>query len=364
MDAKPQDLGVVVVGVGYLGRQRAAAAVAAHGTRLVAVTDRDPKRADAVARRFGARAVKNLAAALELPGVDAVVIATPPSDHVESAHQALDAYKHVLCEKPLAIDPDDARSLALHADEAGVRLATGHNHRYYAPVRDAYHLVANGCIGRLESMRIQIGHMASAAFLGGWHTDLAVSGGGTLMDNGPHACDLIRRFLGEVVAGYGYVRNALDLPLGCESEAYATFRDQDRGIAELRSSWSLEQGYLSVELRGSRGYLNVETAPWRLCGRLFDGRLLDNRYLLQRAQEIVFRRRFGCQQSLVRELEAFVSHDPSISRSGANGWDGCRAVEMIAAVYESARSGLEASLRPPTMRTPHVLAASVQKGVA
>src|SRR5207237_302473 len=114
MDASGKKVGLLVVGTGYLGAQRAAPAVAARGA-------------------------------------------------------SLEAGKHVLCEKPLAIDAAEARSLALLADARGVRLATGLNHRFYPPVRDAMALISAWAIGRVESVRAQIGHKADAAFLAGWH---------------------------------------------------------------------------------------------------------------------------------------------------------------------------------------------------
>ena len=72
-------MGVLVVGVGFLGAQRAAAARVAQGARLVAVTDVRPDLAGAVASRHRSLAVPGLSEGLKLPGVDAVIIATPPS---------------------------------------------------------------------------------------------------------------------------------------------------------------------------------------------------------------------------------------------------------------------------------------------
>jgi predicted dehydrogenase len=366
MDAKHQSMGLLIVGAGFLGGQRAAAAVAARGVHLAGVMDREVLRAEVLARRHHVSVVHSLADALRDPAVDAVVIATPPNDHAEIAHQALEAGKHVLCEKPLAVDPDDARSLATHADHAGLTLATGLNHRFYPPVRDALRLVSAWAIGRVESVRVQIGHKATRAFLQGWHTDLAISGGGTLMDNGPHACDLIRLFLGEIIAAQGFVRDALELPSGCESEAYAHFRSHDDGIAELRSSWTLERGYLSLEIRGSSGYLFVDTAPWSLAGCLADGRRIAHHYVSQRIAELSYRRLHGCEHSFVTELEAFVMPKAAHThpRPNATGWDGARATEMIAAVYDAARSGNESVLKPPQVRLPHLRTHVPLKGVA
>jgi predicted dehydrogenase len=347
MEASGLGLGFLVTGAGFLGSQRAAAVMAARGCRLVAVHDTDQPRAAAVAGQHGVRVAADYAEALAWDEVDAVIIATPHADHFDQAWLALEAGKHVLCEKPLTIRADEARRLALRADALGLRLATGLNHRFYPPVRDALALISAWSIGRVERVEAVIGHRASPEFLRTWHTDVARSGGGTLMDNGPHACDLIRLLLGEVVAVRGAVRDSLGLPEGCESEATAWFRDHDRGTAELRSSWVQDTGYLTLDITGSEGWLHVETAPWRLKGALEGGRRISCRYLGERLAERRFRGLFGCERSLVREVEAFAAR-PSLRqpRAEASGWDGWRVTEMIEAAYRSSELGQELTLEP------------------
>jgi predicted dehydrogenase len=348
MDASGLGVGFLVVGTGFLGAQRAAAAMAARGTRLVAVHDANADSASAVARQHGVRVANDYAEALEWDAVDAVVIATPHADHFEQALMALEAGKHVLCEKPLTIDPDQARHLAVRADELKLRLATGLNHRFYPPMRDALNLVSTWSIGRVERVVAEIGHMASPSFLASWHTSVARAGGGTLMDNGPHACDLIRRFLGEIVTARGELRNTLGLPPGCESEALAVFHDHDRGVGEVRSSWTQASGYLTIEIKGTRGHMRIETAPWKLTGVLASGRPVYRRYITERLAERRFKGLFGTERSLVRELEAFVAKPNRRNpRNEATGWDGCRVTEMIDAVYRSDQlGGEEVLLRP------------------
>jgi predicted dehydrogenase len=339
-------VGVLVVGAGFIGSQRAAAVCAARGTRLVAVHDCRSDVAEAVARRHKAERVRDYESALERADIDAVIVSTPHSDHFDQVRGALEARKHVLCEKPLAIHPDEARALALRARELRLKLATGLNHRFYPPVVDALELVASWSLGRIESVRAEIGHKAGDAFLASWHTDFARSGGGTLMDNGPHACDLIRLFLGEITGAKGYCRRSPGLPHDCESEAYALFKGPAQGFAELRASWSQPAGYLTVEVRGSDGWLSVETAPWRLSGVLTEGRSVHRTYPLDRAAERLFRLRFGCERSLVREIEAFVSNPDAQGWPAATAWDGCRVAEMIDAVYRSDASGEEVMIAP------------------
>jgi predicted dehydrogenase len=351
MDAVGNGKGLnwLVVGTGFLGSMRAAAVGAARGSALAAVIDLDADSAQRVALQCGVEALTDLDDGLNRPDVNAVVIATPHADHAAQVRQALDAGKHVLCEKPLTIDADEARALAVLAESKGLRLATGLNHRFYPPVRDALQLVEARAIGRVERVRATIGHRASPEFLASWHTDPARSGGGTLMDNGPHACDLIRRVMGEIITARGEVSDPLGLPEGCESEAVALFLDAEGTRGELTSSWLQDDGYLSIEIRGDAGRLHVETAPWQLSGKLSDGRRIKRRYGLDRVAERIFRLRFGCERSLVWELEAFAG---LATHRGvcATAWDGYRATEMVQAVYASSGTGREVALSPMPIR--------------
>jgi predicted dehydrogenase len=340
-------LRILVVGAGSIGAQRAAAACAARGTALAGVVDIDLGRARTVAGRLGVFAAGSLEEGLGWEGVDAVVVATPHANHVESVELALARGEHVLCEKPLAIDPADARRLAAQADDAGLRLATGFNHRFYAPIRDLLSLVENDTVGRVEGVRVQIGHHASDAFLRGWHTNRTISGGGTLIDNGVHACDLIRLLVGEVESVTGRVRRDSSADDNCEREAFGLFVGSEGALAELHSSWVLRRGYLTIEVRGDHGWLVAETAPWRLLGEIAGGRRVDRRYRTGRLAERIFRARSGCERSLVVELEAFAAGIglgwPGL---GASAEDGCRATEMVRGLYESDRRRAEVALVP------------------
>jgi predicted dehydrogenase len=344
MAASRETIGVLVVGAGFLGAQRAAAAEAARGTRLVGVVDIDLGRARSVAARHGGFAVSDIEDGLARDGVDAVVVATPHADHVESVELALARGKHVLCEKPLAIDGDDCRRLAEQADDAGLRLAVGFNHRFYPPVRDAIAIVDRGEVGRVEGVRVQIGHHASEEFLKGWHTDREVSGGGTLLDNGVHACDLIRRLAGEVDAAWGALRHDREALDACEREAFGLFFRGDDAVAELHSSWNLRRGYLTIEVRGERGWLVVETAPWRLDGRLTSGKRVARGYFADRVRERLFRARFGCERSFVQELEDLAATIGGRPRMGGSSEDGCRATEMVLGLYKSDRQRAQVPL--------------------
>ena len=88
-----------------------------------------------------------------------------------------------------------------------------------------------------------------------------------------------------------------------------------------------------------------------LTGVLSTGRIEHRTYFLERIAERLFRARFGCERSLVREVESFVS-SPREHRREGTGWDGCRVTEMIDAVYRSDETGEEVRLDPPLVNLP------------
>src|SRR4051812_31685275 len=100
MAANELGTGFLVVGAGVLGGQRAAAIMAARGCRLAAIHDCNAEAAGRLARQHGVRVADDYEAALGREDVDVVVVATTHTAHYEQARLALEAGKHVLCEKP------------------------------------------------------------------------------------------------------------------------------------------------------------------------------------------------------------------------------------------------------------------------
>ncbi|HEY5012858.1 MAG TPA: Gfo/Idh/MocA family oxidoreductase, partial [Acidimicrobiia bacterium] len=191
--------GVVVVGTGF-GCRVHVPALRAAGFEVVALVGRD---ADRTARRAERLAIPYtatvLADALARPGVAAVTIVTPPATHAALAIEAARAGKHVLCEKPFALDAAEAATMLGAAEQAGVGHLVGHEFRW-APERAVVgRAIAAGRIGepRLASLVSIVGLVADpGARLPGWWFD-AAQGGGWLGASGSHVVDQVRTWLGE-----------------------------------------------------------------------------------------------------------------------------------------------------------------------
>lgn len=194
-----------LLGGGFMARVHSSAARAA-GATLVGVASSTPDRGARAAVALGvARAEDDAAALLAASDIDVVHICTPNATHAALALAAIEAGKHVVCEKPLATDVADARALVTAAAGAGVVAAVPFVYRYHPMVREARARVASGELGVLLS--IDASYLQDWMLLPGdddWRADAATGGPSrAFADIGSHLCDLV-----EFVAGERIVRLA------------------------------------------------------------------------------------------------------------------------------------------------------------
>ncbi|MEX0664233.1 MAG: Gfo/Idh/MocA family oxidoreductase [Acidimicrobiia bacterium] len=199
MGAKP---GAVVVGTGF-GVRVHAPALRGAGFTVEALVGRDEERTTRRAERLGVpRGLTDLDAALAVPGVEAVTIATPPHTHADIAIAAARARKHVLCEKPFSMDATDASAMLDAAESAGVTHLVGHEFRWAPERAVTMRAIAEGRIGepRLVSLVQYVPLVADPeARTPPWWFDPG-SGGGWLGASGSHVVDMVRVWLGEFAA--------------------------------------------------------------------------------------------------------------------------------------------------------------------
>jgi predicted dehydrogenase len=177
-------LRVAVVGCGYWGSKHVRVVHAADSVAEVALVDTREDRLQNLARSHKS-AVSFATLAQALPHVDAVIVATPPSTHVATALDAIEAGKHVLVEKPLALDSASARKLVAAAEDAGVILMVGHTFEYNPAVRKLREIVRNHELGEpyyIDSARLNLGL---------YQHDVNV-----ILDLAPHDVSIINHVLG------------------------------------------------------------------------------------------------------------------------------------------------------------------------
>jgi predicted dehydrogenase len=249
---------------------------------------------------------------------------------------AVEAGKHVLCEKPLARSIDECRAMVDAARGAGRVLATGFNYRFYPSFARAREILDSGRIGRLSHVRAYAGYSATGQNQA-WVRDADIVGGGALHDIGIHMIDMVRHFLGEVEDVTGWATDHVWGYGRAEDNGFLLMRGPDDRVATLHASWTEWEKYqFRVELVGSLGCITATCFPMQTRvswaeetgGRT---RRATDRFLGSMVGEHLKSYRWVVARSFVREFAAFerlVAGDPSPI---ATGVDGLRAIEIACA---------------------------------
>jgi len=201
-DEADRPLRVAVAGTGFIGEVHARA-VRRAGARLVGVAASTPERGRAAARRLCAEDAFDHAEAMATsPDVDVVHVCTPNHLHAELTEAALAAGKHVVCEKPLAVDAGDARRLAGAAAAAGRVATVPFVYRFYPLVREARARVAAGAIGPVRLLHgSYLQDWLATEEDDNWRVDADLAGASrAFADIGSHWCDLVEFVSGDRLA--------------------------------------------------------------------------------------------------------------------------------------------------------------------
>jgi predicted dehydrogenase len=194
-----QDIQVGIIGFGRIGAEHAGWLNEARGIRPVAADDITPARR-ALASSRGLKTYDTLDAMIDDRSLDAVLVSTPTAMHFEHAMRALAAGKHVMIEKPMALDLDEARLLVQEARSRRRVLSVFHNRRWdidYLTVREA---IRSGAFGKVINVESRLGQFASCVgpaareYHPTWRNEAAFGGGG-LYDWGSHFVDQLWRLL-------------------------------------------------------------------------------------------------------------------------------------------------------------------------
>jgi predicted dehydrogenase len=247
---------VAQIGAGSFGKKRAESVQQCEKAELSAIADANPETAVKAAEELGIKPL-GLEDVLQSPEIDVVTIATPNAHHAELACSALRAGKHVLCEKPVARNAEEALEILKVSNETGKKVKVGSNHRYFSSVMKARQIVDSGYIGKVVSFNGRIGHNGER-IKGSWFWDKEQSGGGAILDNGCHLLDIARWFMGDFVKGSGLTSNVYWKDAQVEDTATGVFATEDGRVATINASWRLLSGYFHFELNGEKGYVTVD----------------------------------------------------------------------------------------------------------
>lgn len=304
------------------------------------IWDADPVRGEEAAGRCGVPFVADLDALLDR--VDAVAITSETSEHRPLIERAAARGRHVLCEKPIATTLAEADAIAAAVTEAGIVFMQSFPKRFDPVNHEVRRLLTEGVLGKLWLVRVRHGHRhgLSEEFTRGWWADPALSGGGTLIDEGVHAADFLRWLFGEPETVQATLSHALGLAV--EDAAVAVFRWADGLVGEVATGWMFHAADTSIEIYGTEGSIllsGVDIASRDVAGnpaylRVATTRDGERRWTISPTVPRFVEGQFHHQNALAFVDSLVDGKTPPIGLA-----DGRGALAMVLAAYEAARRG-------------------------
>ena len=237
-----------IIGYGKMGRIRAEALRESGRGRITRVFEPSPE--DIPFRR-----AESAEAILRADDVEAVFICTPNYLNRLLTIDALNAGKHVFCEKPPAFTAAEVEEIREVEAASGKRLMYGFNHRHHGSIQHMHAVIKSGEYGEVLWMRGRYGKSVDQAFYQQWRASVDQAGGGILLDQGIHMLDLFLYLGGTFDEVEAFVSNLYwDMPI--EDNVFAILRDSQSGrVASLHSTMTQWRHLFSLEVFLSKGYL-------------------------------------------------------------------------------------------------------------
>lgn len=246
-----QPIRAAIIGLGKMGRLRTRELLQRGDVRVCRGYDPEPSAFQA---EYPDIACVSDLDELFAPGVDVVWVCTPNAITPGMVVAALEAGKHVFCEKPPGRTVADIQRIrAAESAHYPQKLAFGFNHRFHAGIQEAHRIASSGRMGEILWIRGIYGKAGGAE---SWRGDKTLAGGGILLDQGIHLLDLCEMFLGTIVEVKSMVANTGGNE-GIEDNAFALLRDGRGRIAQIHSSSTQWKHRFSFEIYLSGGYLSV-----------------------------------------------------------------------------------------------------------
>ena len=340
-------IGVIGVGIGRLHMQGYAECPEA---QIVAVCDVNEERARQAAEEFKIPHVfTDYKKMLKLKDIDAVSVCTPNYLHAPITIAAFQAGKHVICEKPLAMNPKEGEAMVAAGKKAGKLFMTAFNNRFRGDTQVLKRFIEDGELGDIYFAKTGWIRRKGIPGMGSWFTTKSKSGGGPLIDIGVHVLDLALWLMGNPKAisvtgstyamfgpkgegrgGWGIAEK--DGGFDVEDLAAAFIRLDSGATLLLEASWAshVKQDLIYTNLMGTKGGADVD--PLTIYKDI-QGMPVD---ITPKYQEV---------SGHIMEVKHFVDCLVNGTKLISTGEHGLEVTRILDAIYKSAETGKEIRLR-------------------
>lgn len=339
-------VGIGIVGCGMIANFHAKAIADATGAHLAGCADRLPEYAAKFAENNGCRGFDSLEAMLADPEIDAISICSPSGAHLDPALAAAAAGKHVLIEKPLEITTERCDQIIRACEKADVRLAVTFQSRFHESSLLMKQAIDAGRFGKVTMGDAYVKWYRSQAYYdsGAWRGTWKLDGGGALMNQAIHSVDLLVWLMGDVSEISAMTATLTHERIEVEDVAVASLKFASGALGVIEATTTAYPGALKrIEISGSLGTAILEEEDikmWQFAEETSDdadirkrmegrtksgGGAADPSAISHHGHTMVFNEFIAA----INEKRA-----PTI-----DGHQGRRSVEVIRAIYDSARTG-------------------------
>lgn len=340
--------GFGIIGCGMIAEFHTRAIQEITGARVVAAFSRSEANGAKIAKMAGGdcRVFDDLDAMLALPEIDVVCVCTPSGAHLEPSVKAARAGKHVVVEKPLEITLERCDAIIRACDEAGVRLCTIFPSRFSSANIALKSAIDAGRFGRLTLGDTYVKWWRTQEYYdsGGWRGTWALDGGGALMNQAIHNVDLLQWLMGDVDVIHAQTATLAHERIEVEDTAVATLRFKNGALGVIEAATSAFPGLLKrTEIHGDRGSARVEQDDitlWEFQLKVPS----DQDIFASMSAHSGFKAGASDPRGITHQghRDQLADFLQSIDENRAplvDGREGRKSVEIIRAIYRSARSG-------------------------
>lgn len=292
---------------------------------LVGIFDDDISRGQEAAAQFSSKHYEKQDEFLA-QDMDAVIICSENNRHKEMVLNASKEKKHILCEKPIATNVEDAKEMIRSCEKEGVILQIAYPVRFSKPIRKLKKMIDHDEFGEIIAFRTTNRGQSP----GGWFIDQEQSGGGAVLDHTVHMLDIMRWYLAEEVIEVGAIVDSYFHDVNIDDAGLLTFKFESGIIASHDASWSRFSEYptwgdATIEVIGTKKIVKVDAFE-------------EHFRKFQKGPKSLEHVPFGSDMDfgLVRDFVDCVreGRQPLIT-----GFDGLKSMEVSLAAYEASKQG-------------------------
>ena len=277
----------------------------------------DIKRAKSLADKFGIEKHFNNYDEFLKSDIGAVYISSANVNHYQQVIKAAKAGKHILCEKPLAMNLSEAEEMGKTCEPNNVQLSINYVYRFHPLIIKSKEIIANQMLGKIVSINLSFNIDAPPG--SNFRFTKSQSGGGALRDLGTHMIDLLRYFGGEIVSINGVVDNVI-YKSEVEDFSCAIVKFENGGYGFFNVSFNNKKAFNRIEILGHKGAISLDNL---IGGRLHTAKLT---ILLDGEAKKAFRKRGNRQFNLLKSVQnSFLNNQTPL----VTGYDGLINMKLM-----------------------------------